>query len=517
MGVLPVGTMFHGHYEVLSVIKAGGMGAVYQVLDHRTRRRRALKLMLPSIVADPEMRRRFKLEATVTSDIESEHIVETFDAGVDPGTGAPFLVMELLRGDDLAGLLEKRGRLEPAEVVLLLYQAAHALDRTHAAGVVHRDLKPENLFVTSRDDGSPRLKVLDFGIAKVVAQSSAAKTTRSLGTPLYMAPEQIKGSRGIGPRADVYALGHIAYTLLTGDAYWAPEAGEADGIFAFFTRVLEGPRVAPTQRAGARSVALPPAFDAWFASATAVDSARRFATAPELVEALSRTLGVPMPTPLSNPSAPTGAAYRATLPSDPRGVAAPGSGRAPQVSPVALAPTIVHHGAPPAPPVALGGHTTSPVSSTQGFPDAPPPAKPGRTAIAVVGAAALLLTLAGTGGATVWYVFHHRADVAARTPVEEPAAGAGLADPPREVASTAPASPATASASAARQIAPGVSASIPAPSTTTKASAGPVRSSTTGAPTPPPARPAASAKPSCDPPFYFDDTGRKIFKRECTT
>src|SRR6185436_6317211 len=130
-----------------------------------------------------------------------------------------FLVMELLKGHDLGGLLEKQGSLGPADVVTLFYQAAHALDRTHAVGVVHRDLKFENLFVTYRDDGSPRLKVLDFGVAKVVAQTSA-KTTRSLGTPLYMAPEQIKAAKGIGPRADVYALGHIAYTLLTGEAYW---------------------------------------------------------------------------------------------------------------------------------------------------------------------------------------------------------------------------------------------------------------------------------------------------------
>src|SRR6185436_21086486 len=153
LGSLPAGTMFNQHYEVISCIKAGGMGAVYQVLDHRTRRKRALKMMLASIVPDAEWRRRFKLEATVTSEIDSEHIVETFDAGVDADTGTPFMVMELLKGEDLGAIVKRRGALPAAEVVELLQKAALALERTHAAGIVHRDLKPENLFVTQRDDG----------------------------------------------------------------------------------------------------------------------------------------------------------------------------------------------------------------------------------------------------------------------------------------------------------------------------------------------------------------------------
>src|SRR6185503_6920383 len=115
-----------------------------------------------------DMRARFRLEASVASQIESEHIVQVFDAGVDDETGLPFLVMELLRGESLGAALERRGRFAGDEVVTLLNQASLALDRTHAAGIIHRDLKPENLFVTARDDGTPRLKVLDFGIAKVV-------------------------------------------------------------------------------------------------------------------------------------------------------------------------------------------------------------------------------------------------------------------------------------------------------------------------------------------------------------
>src|SRR5262249_18192237 len=143
-GGLETGSTFHGRYEIARRIKAGGMGAVYEALDLETRRRRALKVMLPSIVSDPVMRARFKTEATVAAEVHSEHIVEVFDAGVDPETGTPFLVMELLEGEELAVVLKRRGRFLPREVVSLLGQTALALDKTHAAGIVHRDLKPEN-------------------------------------------------------------------------------------------------------------------------------------------------------------------------------------------------------------------------------------------------------------------------------------------------------------------------------------------------------------------------------------
>ncbi len=237
---LPQGGTFHGRYQIIRYIKGGGMGAVYEVVHVETRRRRALKVMLPSMVTSAEMRERFKLEATVAADIESDHIVETFDAGVDPETGAPFLVMELLRGEDLTAVLARRGRLPANETVQILAQAAKALDKTHAAGIVHRDLKPDNLFLAYRDDDPPRLKILDFGIAKVVAQATQAQT-RTIGTPLYMAPEQIKGRRKLGAWTDLYALGHIAYHLLVGEAYWAEDLASLGAIYPLLLRVAQGP------------------------------------------------------------------------------------------------------------------------------------------------------------------------------------------------------------------------------------------------------------------------------------
>src|SRR5580704_14466774 len=196
---LQTGAVFHERYRVVRSLKAGGMGAVYEVVDERTNGPRALKIMLPGMLADPDLRARFALEAKVTGNIASDHIVRVSDAAIDEPTGTPFLVMELLQGQELGSMLAKRGPLPPAEVVLYLHQAALALDKTHAAGIVHRDLKPDNLFVTYRDDGSPCVKILDFGIAKVVVESTS-RMTHAVGTPIYMSLEQVRGEATIGPR-----------------------------------------------------------------------------------------------------------------------------------------------------------------------------------------------------------------------------------------------------------------------------------------------------------------------------
>lgn len=296
-GQLPPGKLFHGHYEVVRCLSTGAMGAIYEVLDIKTQRRRALKLMLPSIVTDEDMRARFKLEATVTANIESEHIVETFDADVDAETGSPFLVMELLRGKDLADILTERSRLTPPEVVQMLAQAARALDKTHAAGIVHRDLKPENLFITRRDDGSIRVKILDFGIAKVVAASEGQQKkqqTINLGTPPYMSPEQILGDATIDHRADIYAIGHIAYALLVGEPYWLEESRNGDTLYRLLLRMVDGVKEPPSVRALRYGVTLSPEFDTWFLRATAKNPVDRFERASDLVMALGVVLNVPL-------------------------------------------------------------------------------------------------------------------------------------------------------------------------------------------------------------------------------
>jgi serine/threonine-protein kinase len=311
--VLKPGAIFQERYEIVRCLKAGGMGAVYEVVDQGTRRRRALKTMLSAFVSDPDMRARFHLEATVAADVESEHIVEIFDAGVDDATGLPFLVMELLKGETLAEALARRGRIAANDVVVLLHQASLALDRTHAAGIVHRDLKPENLFLTRRDDGSLRLKLLDFGIAKVVAQSSHASTTRSFGTPLYMSPEQIRGDGDIGPRADTYALGQLAFSLLTGKPYWEPEAQQATGVYGLLLKVMQGAPETGCARAERFGTRLPERFNEWFHTATALEAGDRFDTASELVETLATALDVPLPRSLRSASLDTFTGHAAVV------------------------------------------------------------------------------------------------------------------------------------------------------------------------------------------------------------
>ncbi|MDI1482242.1 protein kinase [Polyangium sp. y55x31] len=284
--------LFHGRYRVIRCIKAGGMGAVYEVADEATRRRRALKVMLPGTIEDPILRERFAQEATITGGIESDHIVHVSDAGIDESTRMPFLVMDLLSGEELGSMIARRGALPPAEVVLYLGQAAIALDKTHAANIVHRDLKPENLFVTTRDDGGPCVKILDYGVAKVMVETTFQRRTAIVGTPLYMAPEQVQGDGAIGPRADVYALGHLAYTLLSGEAYWMSEAKSSLSLFVLFKRIMAGPPEPATTRAARRGVRITPPFDAWFSRTTNLEPQKRPERATQAIAELCEALGV---------------------------------------------------------------------------------------------------------------------------------------------------------------------------------------------------------------------------------
>jgi serine/threonine-protein kinase len=287
------GVIFAGRYRVVRLIAAGGMGEVYEVIHLETERRRALKVMHANILGSDDLRERFKREAKVAAHIDSEFIVDVFDAGVDDATGMPFLVMELLRGEELNKRLKRVGRFSPQEVVTYLKQTARALDKTHKASIVHRDLKPENLFLTEREDAPGTIKVLDFGIAKIVVEGMTGGATLTVGTPIYMAPEQFKTSAQVTPAADIFALGMVAYTLLVGASYWALE--KKAGVYALTAVAMFGPQEPASVRAAARGVTLPPAFDAWFAIATATQPEHRFMSASEAVRALAEALGVVVP------------------------------------------------------------------------------------------------------------------------------------------------------------------------------------------------------------------------------
>ncbi|MBI3205663.1 MAG: serine/threonine protein kinase [Myxococcales bacterium] len=295
-------SLIASRYRVLRELGRGGMGVVYVVEHVNTGDHLALKLLLAHANASPETVERFKREARAPAKIKSEHVVKVTDADVAPELDhAPFLVMELLDGQDLEKLVETYGMLPPDQVVDLLAQVARALDKAHAAGIVHRDLKPENLFLHKREGGSEIVKILDFGISKVMGGEGLGSTAQAgggtktgavFGTPLYMAPEQAKGLQAqIGPCTDIWALGLIAYRLITGQIYW-----RANTVAELLVQIIAEPMAPPSSL---RPFAIGPAFDAWFARSCDRDPALRFRTVGEQVRALAEALGVPVPAGLS--------------------------------------------------------------------------------------------------------------------------------------------------------------------------------------------------------------------------
>ncbi|WP_437754859.1 protein kinase domain-containing protein [Sorangium sp. So ce1389] len=282
------GTLIADRYRVVRRLGAGAMGAVYEALDIETGRRRALKAMHAHTIERADLRRRFALEARIAGRVDSPFLVDVLDAGVDRATSTPFLVMELLEGETLAQRLARAGRCAPAEALRWLGQAALGLDKMHRLGVVHRDLKPSNLFLERREHDTPRLKILDLGVAKVL--DAGVESTSAAGTPVYMAPEQFRGGK-LTPAADIHALGMIAFTLLVGSPYWQDEAARGNDPIAFALAASSGPAEPATARAARRGVALPSGVDAWFARATAADPAARFASAVAAVRALAGALG----------------------------------------------------------------------------------------------------------------------------------------------------------------------------------------------------------------------------------
>lgn len=214
--MLEPGTIVLGKIKILRLLGAGAMGKVYEVEHLATLHRRALKVIEPSASADPDAMERLQREASVAARAGDPRIVETLDTGILEN-GSVYLLMEKLEGEPLDAVL-RGGRLPPAVAAFIVKEAARGLHAAHQSGIVHRDVKPANLFVTVRD-GMPFVKVLDFGMSKLDPSHGGLAVTQSgttLGTPLYMAPEQMRGARHVDARADVYALGVVLYECLAG-------------------------------------------------------------------------------------------------------------------------------------------------------------------------------------------------------------------------------------------------------------------------------------------------------------
>jgi eukaryotic-like serine/threonine-protein kinase len=213
-----IGVTVAGSYRIVRHIGSGSSGHVFSAEHARLGKRVAVKLLRAEAAGSERAVLRFRREAKTVARLQHEHIVSVIDCG-ELQDQTPYLVMELLEGEDLRSLLQREGALPTRRAIQLVIEACRALTAVHAAGLVHRDLKPENLFITRRCTGEDWCKVLDFGVAKLDASLATAQDT-IIGTVRYMAPEQLSDSRAVDPTTDVYALGAILYECLAGTPLW---------------------------------------------------------------------------------------------------------------------------------------------------------------------------------------------------------------------------------------------------------------------------------------------------------
>lgn len=209
------GEIVGGRYRLLRLLGEGGMGLVFEAEHVRLRQRVAIKFLRPEVAMLPEAVERFEREARASACIRGANVVHVADVDTD-ARGRPYIVMELLRGRDLQAELQARGPLPIAVAVDWVLQACAAASQAHAAGIVHRDLKPANLFL-AEEAGTRIVKVLDFGISKIAVEEAAVTATAvTIGTPLYMSPEQVRSSKDVDARTDIWSLGVILFELLAG-------------------------------------------------------------------------------------------------------------------------------------------------------------------------------------------------------------------------------------------------------------------------------------------------------------
>src|SRR5687767_1202598 len=271
-------------YRLVRMIGRGGMGSVWQAQHLGLDTTCALKFIEGELSNVAEAHARFEREAKAAAQLRSPHVVQIFDHGVWQGT--PYIAMELLDGVDLGKRIAEKpdGRLDKAEINVVIQQVCRALTKAHNAGVVHRDLKPDNIFLV-RDDDREVVKILDFGVAKSTAQAidgSNTKTGAMLGTPYYMSPEQAQGIKSVDSRSDLWSLAVICYQCVTGRLPF-----ESEALGDLLVKIIVNPIPVPSQI----QPGIPPGFDKWWHKAADRNPENRFPTAKEFSDSLAMALG----------------------------------------------------------------------------------------------------------------------------------------------------------------------------------------------------------------------------------
>jgi serine/threonine-protein kinase len=276
-GFAVVGEVLAGKYRVDKIVGIGGMGMVVAATHLELDQRVAVKFMLPGSQESPDAAARFLREARAAGRLNSDHVCRVMDVGrFDNGT--PYIVMEYLRGENLAVALRRRGPLRVSDAVDLILQAIEGLAEAHAHGIIHRDLKPDNLFLARRNDGGTTVKVLDFGISKIAVTGVATGTGDIMGSPAYMAPEQMQASRDVDQRSDVWSLGVVLYQIVVGRL---PFDGDSLPLLCLHV-VNDEPKAMSAVRGD-----LPDGFEDVVMKCMAKEPAERYADVGELAQALA--------------------------------------------------------------------------------------------------------------------------------------------------------------------------------------------------------------------------------------
>ena len=269
-----IGTILGGRYRLIELLGQGGMATIYRARDGQLERDVAVKVLRPEYGRDPDFFARFRQEAQSAASLNHPGVVAVYDYGTDPA--GPFIIMELVDGEDLASMLRRSGALPPRQAARLTSQIARAIAAAHASGFVHRDIKPSNVLVAREG----RVKVTDFGIARAIAEAALTLPGTTLGSVHYFSPEQARGETAT-PASDIYSLGIVLYELLTGRRPW-----EGDSAAAIATARLTRPVPSPSAvRSG-----VPPVLEAISRKAMATNAADRFASAEAMADALDRYL-----------------------------------------------------------------------------------------------------------------------------------------------------------------------------------------------------------------------------------